>query len=246
MSLRTRLFEVEDRLRKTNPRKSSEAVGGVPRSWMEKAQKLSRELDHYKQESSRLDTENEKLSKESYRLQAEHRSHFDDLQYLESQMTQLKHENSSLTNSLEQAAAVSMRNFLQLGMTYVESSTKQSLDESTSVHPNATDTLSDYRLLVERPDRAASREDLDHALKQSARLREGMTRFACARACVHSCVFTYVDTPLCLLCACICASQQAHLYARREREEKGHSMRTPIIDRGRCLRRCEGSVSLAL
>uniref|UniRef100_A0A7S1HM75 Uncharacterized protein n=1 Tax=Hemiselmis andersenii TaxID=464988 RepID=A0A7S1HM75_HEMAN len=67
---RARLFEVEDRLRKSNQRKGqSEVVGGVPRSWMEKATKLSRELDHYKEESMRLDGENERLSKESNGLQ---------------------------------------------------------------------------------------------------------------------------------------------------------------------------------
>ena len=35
---RTRLFEVEDRLRKTNTKRGqgTEATGGVPRSWLEK------------------------------------------------------------------------------------------------------------------------------------------------------------------------------------------------------------------
>jgi len=66
---RSKLFEVEDKMKKTGGKKSNEAVGGIPRSWLERATKLARELEHYKEESIRLDAENERLTKESTRLQ---------------------------------------------------------------------------------------------------------------------------------------------------------------------------------
>jgi hypothetical protein len=83
---------------------------------MEKAQNLNKELEQYKSESTRLDSENERLTKESNRLKSEHRSHHDDLAYLESQMAGLKRENLALTQMLEQSASVSMRTFLQTGL----------------------------------------------------------------------------------------------------------------------------------
>mmetsp|Transcript_19017 Transcript_19017/g.29688 ORF Transcript_19017/g.29688 Transcript_19017/m.29688 type:complete len:258 (+) Transcript_19017:2-775(+) len=103
---RSRLFEVEEKLKKNTAKKNTDTVGGVPRLWLDKAAKLSRELDHYKEESIRLDAENERLTKESNRLQAEHRSHQDDLTYLESQMAALKKENFKLKKDLEEAATV--------------------------------------------------------------------------------------------------------------------------------------------
>lgn len=109
---RSRLFEVEDKVKKSSAKKSADVVGGVPRVWIEKANRLARELDHYKEESIRLDGENERLTKESNRLQAEHKSHLDDLAYLENQMTALKKDNLRLKKDLEEAATVSMRTFL--------------------------------------------------------------------------------------------------------------------------------------
>mmetsp|Transcript_1803 Transcript_1803/g.3912 ORF Transcript_1803/g.3912 Transcript_1803/m.3912 type:complete len:504 (-) Transcript_1803:252-1763(-) len=109
---RSKLFEVEDKMKKTGGKKSNEAVGGIPRSWLERATKLARELEHYKEESIRLDAENERLTKESTRLQAEYHSHEDDVRYLESQLVALKKENLKLKKDREDAATVSMRAFL--------------------------------------------------------------------------------------------------------------------------------------
>mmetsp|Transcript_3448 Transcript_3448/g.11909 ORF Transcript_3448/g.11909 Transcript_3448/m.11909 type:complete len:411 (+) Transcript_3448:508-1740(+) len=109
---RSKLFEVEDKLKKTGGKKNNEAVGGIPRSWLERATKLARELEHYKEESIRLDAENERLTKESTRLQAEYHSHEDDVRYLESQLVALKKENLKLKKDREDAATVSMRAFL--------------------------------------------------------------------------------------------------------------------------------------
>ena len=109
---RARLFQAEDKHKKAQSKKGAETVGGVPRGWLEKATRLERDLEHYKEESSRLDTENGALTRECKRLQAEHRSHQDDLAYLEKQITVLRKDNLRLKRELEDAAGTSMQAFL--------------------------------------------------------------------------------------------------------------------------------------
>ena len=126
---------------------------------------MARELEHYKEESVRLDSENERLQKESSRLLSEHRSHEDDIQYLESQMVTpekenhkpyfcflfqvtlfvvlflcghqvtLKKENHKLKRELEDTATKSMHDFLSVGM---ESFVQHIVLEDTSAatHPH--------------------------------------------------------------------------------------------------------------
>ena len=76
--------------------------------------KLTRELEHYKAESMRLDSENERLEKVRSRVLGEHRSHQDDTQYLETQMAALKRENLKLKREVEYEAGESMRVFLMV------------------------------------------------------------------------------------------------------------------------------------
>lgn len=110
---RQQLFEVESKLKKNTANKSSsDKEGGVPRAWLDKSAKLTRELEHYKAESMRLDTENERLEKVRSRVLGEHRSHQDDTQYLETQMAALKRENLKLKREVEYEAGESMRVFL--------------------------------------------------------------------------------------------------------------------------------------
>mmetsp|Transcript_70358 Transcript_70358/g.114285 ORF Transcript_70358/g.114285 Transcript_70358/m.114285 type:complete len:528 (-) Transcript_70358:41-1624(-) len=152
---RQQLFEVESKLKKNTSKKTSEAVGGVPRAWLDKSTNLARDLEHFKEESIRFDSENERLQKETSRLLGEHRSHEDDIQYLESQMASLKKENHKLKKDLEEAATASMRAFLSM--------------DSSTLAPQAPDEDS----ATPAQPSTATEEELSH---MCAKTRENIVR----------------------------------------------------------------------
>eukprot|EP00293_Proteomonas_sulcata_P020515 CAMPEP_0184294478 /NCGR_PEP_ID=MMETSP1049-20130417/5659_1 /TAXON_ID=77928 /ORGANISM="Proteomonas sulcata, Strain CCMP704" /LENGTH=353 /DNA_ID=CAMNT_0026602777 /DNA_START=28 /DNA_END=1090 /DNA_ORIENTATION=- len=174
---RSRLFEVEEKLKKNTAKKNTDTVGGVPRLWLDKAAKLSRELDHYKEESIRLDAENERLTKESNRLQAEHRSHQDDLTYLESQMAALKKENFKLKKDLEEAATV-VPYLLPLPVSvsclcFPQASMRAFLSgETQSFAPQTTEDPQNQSVIVSESGEADPEADI----KQSQRMMESIAR----------------------------------------------------------------------
>eukprot|EP00802_Teleaulax_amphioxeia_P011663 Tamp_11697.p1 GENE.Tamp_11697~~Tamp_11697.p1 ORF type:complete len:524 (-),score=120.94 Tamp_11697:316-1779(-) len=171
---RQRLFEVESKLKKSTAKKASDSVGGVPRAWLDKSTKLARELEHYKEESVRLDSENERLQKEGTRLLNEHRSHQDDIQYLESQMVTLKKENHKLKRDLEDAATASMRNFLSMGSSSFASQAPVQDDSAAPrpPHTGASETEVEHLCAKERESIVRTRKLIDD---ERSRLRQVRT-----------------------------------------------------------------------
>lgn len=107
---RVRLFDVEDRLKKEHTKRDDGT--GMSKDWLEKAQRLSKDLDRYREEAVRLDRQNEILLRENNRLKSAAKTHDDDRDFLLRQIVGLKKENARLKKELEKAATSSMRAFL--------------------------------------------------------------------------------------------------------------------------------------
>eukprot|EP00294_Goniomonas_avonlea_P001263 CAMPEP_0114548816 /NCGR_PEP_ID=MMETSP0114-20121206/5189_1 /TAXON_ID=31324 /ORGANISM="Goniomonas sp, Strain m" /LENGTH=541 /DNA_ID=CAMNT_0001733443 /DNA_START=31 /DNA_END=1656 /DNA_ORIENTATION=- len=107
---RVRLFDVEEKLKKEHTKKDD--TSGLSQDWAEKTQKLSKDLDKYREEAVRLDRLNELLLKENNRLKSTTKTQEDDREFLLRQMVGLKKENGRLRKELEKAATSSMRVFL--------------------------------------------------------------------------------------------------------------------------------------
>mmetsp|Transcript_8435 Transcript_8435/g.22529 ORF Transcript_8435/g.22529 Transcript_8435/m.22529 type:complete len:445 (-) Transcript_8435:1732-3066(-) len=101
---RAKLSDLEGQLRAERAKAeeaSTVGKGGVSHEFVEKAQKLGKELERYKEEAIRLDRSNDVLSREVEGLRTKCKSHEEDHEFLVRQMVALKRENSRLKSELE-------------------------------------------------------------------------------------------------------------------------------------------------